>query len=133
MGNERTRKMKAWLVTWEWCGEHAKREDPLAAIFDPRYSGERVRELVGFIYRSAMFTLSEQAEYARNKKHNPYPPEFGRTLDNIPWSGEIICGHNPFLRARLVDDLVIERNTEGKETASWKERPRILSLAAQDR
>jgi hypothetical protein len=115
MESGRMRKMKAWLVTWEWCGEHAKRNEPLAAIFNPRYSSERVRELVGFIYRSTEYSLRDQAEYARNKRYNPYPAEFGQTKDGSPWGGEIICGHNPFLRARLVDDLIIERNAEGKK------------------
>jgi hypothetical protein len=134
MEGGKKRKMKAWLVIWEWCGDHAKRDDPFAAILNPRLSAKRVRDLVGFIYRSATYSLSEQAEYARNKKHNPYPAEyFERTKDNIPWGGEIICGHNPFLRARLVDDFVVERNAEGKEKASWKERPRPVSLAAQGR
>jgi len=124
MGGGRTRKMKAWLVTWEWCGEYAKRDDPFAAILNPRFSGERVRELVGFMYRSAEYSLSDQAEYARNKRHDPYPAEFGQTLDGSPWAGEIICGHNPFLHARLVDDLIVERNAEGKEKVLWKKRPR---------
>jgi hypothetical protein len=42
----------------------------------------------------------------------------------MPWGGEIICGHNPYLRARLVDDLTIERNDDGKEEVNWKERPK---------
>lgn len=36
--------------------------------------------------------------------------------------GAIHCGDNPFLVARLVDDLGVERNEHGKETATWKER-----------
>jgi hypothetical protein len=28
--------MKAWLVTWEWAGDHARREDKVAAIFNSR-------------------------------------------------------------------------------------------------
>jgi hypothetical protein len=76
------------------------------------------------MYRSAEYSLSDQAEYARNKRHDPYPAEFGQTLDGSPWAGEIICGHNPFLHAQLVDDLIVERNAEGKEKVLWKKRPR---------
>jgi len=42
----------------------------------------------------------------------------------LPWSGEITCGHNPYLRARLVDDLTVERHEDGKEEVKWKERPK---------
>ncbi len=116
--------MKAWLVTWEWCGDHAKRDDKVAAIFNVRSSSERVRELVEFIHLSAMYSLGERAAFAQNRKRNPYPAEFGITPDGVPWTGEITCGHNPFLRARLVDDLVVEDDLEGKEKLSWKERPK---------
>ena len=37
--------MKVWLVTWEWCGDHAEVED-IAAILYSRLSGEHVRETV---------------------------------------------------------------------------------------
>ena len=121
MPKRQPRKMKAWLVTWEWCGEHAKRDDKIAAIFNPRFGGVRVRELVEFLYANE-YTLSERMDLARGRP-NPYPAKFG-TLDDVPWDGEIICGHNPYLRGRLVEDLTVQRDANGKETANWKERPK---------
>jgi hypothetical protein len=32
-------------------------------------------------------------------------------------------GHHRFLLARLVDDLVVQRDEQGKETAMWKNHP----------
>jgi hypothetical protein len=125
MAPEATPKMKAWLVTWEWCGDHARPEDKVAAILNPRLSANHVRDLVEFIYLSAMYTLSERADYARDRKrHNPYPAEFGRTPEGVPTMGAIHCGHNPWLEARLVDHLTVEIDAEGNEMASWKERPK---------
>ena len=122
MGSLRTRKVKAWLVTWEWSGNHAKRDEKVAAIFDSRLSPERVRSFVEVLYAHEMYTLSERvAWFVGNKKRNPYPAEFVR-LEGVPWEGEINCGHNPHLRARLVDDLTVERGQDGKETATWKDR-----------
>ena len=122
--------MKAWLVTWEWCGDHAKRDDKVAAIFNPRFSAERVRELVEFIHLSAMYTLGEQAACAQNKKRNPYPADFGATQYGVTWTGEIFCGHNPYLYARLVDDLAVEDEGEGKGKVLWNERPKPASWFA---
>jgi predicted GNAT family N-acyltransferase len=119
----KTRKIKAWLVTWEWIGDHAKRDDKVAAIFNPRFSAERVRELVEFLYLTQNSTLSERMNWARDKNLNPYLAQF-HTLDGVPWQGQIHCGHNPFLFARLVDDLAVECDAEGNERATWRERPK---------
>jgi hypothetical protein len=113
--------MKAWLVTWEWSGDRAKRYNKVAAIFNPRFGEDRVRQLVEFIYLSAEYSLSERMGFAKDPKHNPYPAEFG-SLDGVPWRGEINCGHNPYLFARLVDDLTVEADAHGNEKPSWKER-----------
>ena len=118
MGEKRTLKVKAWLVTWEWCGEHAKRDNPFAAVLNPRFSSRKVCEIVEFMYRLAEYSPSDQAGYVRNGKPN-HRATTDRTVDGRM---QIHCGHNPFLRARLVDDLIVERDAEGKETASWKER-----------
>jgi hypothetical protein len=61
--------------------------------------------------------------WALDKKSNSYPAQFG-ALDGVPRQGEIICGHNPYLRARLVDDFSVEIEAEGNEKPTWKERPR---------
>lgn len=119
--------MKAWLVTWEWCGEHAKRDNPFAAILNPRFSIGKVREIVEFMYRLAEYSLSDQAGYVRNGSPNHRATD-DRTLDGRV---HIHCGHNPFLHARLVDDLIVERNAEGKEIVSCKERPRRVRLVGQ--
>src|SRR5271157_2366165 len=60
------------------------------------------------------FTLSQD---------NPYPARF-MTLNGVPWTVAIECGDNPFLLARLVDDFTVESDKDGKETPTWKERPK---------
>jgi hypothetical protein len=127
MGIERTRKMKDWLVTWVWCGEHAKREDPFAAILNPRFSSKKICEIIEFMYRLAEYSLSDQANYVRNGQPNNHAT-IDRTLDGRV---HIHCGNNPFLRARLVDDLIVERDAEGKEIVSCKERPQRVRLVGQ--
>lgn len=100
----------------------------VVAIFSPRLGGVRVREFVELIYlTSGYFTLSEELAIAWPRHGQiPYPARFGQTDDGEPWAGEILCGDDPFLRARLVDELTVELNVDGKETAVWKERPRPL-------
>ena len=107
----------AWLVTWEWASDHAKRDDKIAAILSPRWSPDRVRQYVEWIYVNSYYTLSERIAYAKNRNSNPYPAKFNGCQD------QIYCGHNPFLFARMVDDLVAIEQTDGEEKVTWKRRP----------
>jgi hypothetical protein len=115
--------MKAWLVTWEWVGDHAKRADVIAAVLNPRLSTKRVRDIVELLYANEYYSLRERMACARDRRTNPYPAVFG-SVDGVQWPGQITCGHNPFLFARLVDDLQPARDEGGAEQATWKERPR---------
>ena len=116
--------MKAWLVTRHWIADHPKRE--VVAIFTPRLGGVRVREFVELIYvTSGYFTWSEQLAMAWPRHGRPpYPARLGQTADGDPWEGEILCGNDPYLKARLVDDLTVERGADGNERVMWKERSR---------
>lgn len=112
--------LRAWLVTWEWCGEHAKVENPIAEILDPRLSARQVRDLIDLRYNQDA-SLSEKMAWRLRKCSQPYRAEF-QTIEGVPWEGEIICGHNPYLRARLVDELIVTKDGEGREIASWRDR-----------
>ena len=118
MGNYRKhrRKIVAWLITWEWIGDHAKVENKIVAILNYRRSGEYVRKITELLYANNCFSLRERVAYARNKRNNPYPAQI--------YSGERIhCGHNPYLYARLVDDLCVNIDENGEESITWKDRP----------
>ena len=106
--------MVAWLITWEWLEE----KEEIAAILNYRTSPEKVREIVELLYVNEYLIEEEKIAYAKNKKNTPYPAEFER-IRGERWLGRIFCGPNPFLYARMVDDLKIEK-TSGK--IIWKER-----------
>jgi hypothetical protein len=108
-------------------GDHAKRPDKVAEILDPRLPPERVRRIVELLYHREA-SLSEKVAWRLCKKRQPYPAEFV-VLEGVPYQGEISCGHNPWLRARLVDDLTIERGADGNETATWKDRHNLREVS----
>ncbi len=99
---------KAWLVRWEWTGDHAAREQPVVAILSPRLGGERVRRAVEMLYAVLTYRPDEMLGAAQQySSFNPYPAEFATVSVNVdggtaqvPWEGEIVCGHNPWLAAR---------------------------------
>ncbi len=123
MAGKKQKGRAAWLVTRHWVADQPRRE--IVAILNPRIGGGRVREFVELLHLTSDFTLDEQASM-QWPRHGciPYCAHFGQTTKGEPWAGEVLCGNDPYLRARLVDDLIVERNTDGKETAVWKDRPR---------
>jgi hypothetical protein len=114
--------VKAWLVTWDHSGDHAKPNKKIAAILNPRWSADKVREYVEILYASSEYNFSERIAYASNPKRNPYPAEFSR-VKGTRWLGQITCGHNPWLFARKVENLHTIDNNENEESVSWNEIP----------
>ncbi len=64
-------KYKAWLVTWEWLGDHAKRDDKIVAVFDPRISPYRIRELVELLYLNIFYGIGERVYFAYIDERTP--------------------------------------------------------------
>jgi len=118
--------MSAWLVTWEWCGDHAAVGEKVVEILGPRTSSERVRQIVELLYHREA-SLSEKVAWRLSRKNQPYPADF-ETIDGVRWEGQIICGHNPWLLARQVDNLTIETDAQGQESASWRDRCTLLQM-----
>lgn len=82
-------------------------EQEIVAILNPRIGGRRVREFLDLLQLTSDLTLQEQAAILWPRHGSlPYPAHFGQTTKGQPWEGEIMCGNDPYLRARLVDDLM---------------------------
>ena len=111
-------RISAWLVTWGGTGEHAKRKDKIAAILNYRQTSNKISEIIEMIYANETYTLEERLYIAKNKKLNPYPAEIFRTQQ----VGRICCGHNPYLEARLVDNLHVIKDKNGNQKLEWDER-----------
>jgi hypothetical protein len=98
----------AWLVMWEWVGNHARVDQPIAAILPRRLGHETVQRIVEALYSAREYTPAEMLEAARDGGHNPYRAYLGSCCvimedgspGNVTWQGEVICGHNPHLVAR---------------------------------
>lgn len=108
--------MKAWLIRWEWMGEHAAISDPIVTIMSARTSTKDVQKYVEQRYIEARASLSEKLTYARYNQPQE-PPYLARRE-----RGHIHCGDNPWIVARIVDDLCVNEDAEGKEVLTWTER-----------
>jgi len=113
-------RFKAWLVTREWIGTHAKRDDEILAVLNPRMSPIRIRELVELLYLNISYGIRGRVYCPLHRKKNPYPASFteGRAMR---WPPVVHFGHSPFLVAHLVENLAVECHEDGTETATWKD------------
>jgi len=70
--------MKAWLITWNWAGDHAAVDDPIVAVLSSRLGSEEVRKYVERCYIEHTASLDEKVAYARYNRQEPppYPAEF---------------------------------------------------------
>jgi hypothetical protein len=130
---KRLKGRTAWLVTWEWAGDHAAvtPDEVVAAVLPPQRSADSVRQIIEILYAARQYSAVDKLQALR---HNPYPASFGSIAVNsrsggpenrsiVPFHGQIHCGHNPYLYGRLVDDLRVADATQPPGTLAWRERP----------
>ena len=114
---------KAWLITWDQAGGHPRQKDKIVSILSGRLSAKTVFDYVERLYVSSEYSLSDRLAYAKNRKNNPYPAQFV-SINGVLWEGQITCGHNPFLFARLVKNIRVEVDSDGEEQLHWDEIPK---------
>ena len=108
--------MKAWLITWGWTGDYAAVVDKVVGILNPRWSEKRIVPIIEFLYNQRTSNLAEMAGYAEKRSNNPY------TAKNM--GNSLMCGVNPYLEARKVEELNITINPDTLcEKISWIEPP----------
>lgn len=111
--------MNAWLILWEWAGKHAEVIDPLVGVLSARKPAERVAEIVEWIYLHATSSAKDVVYFTNRHKADGY---YQAAIYN---GSRIVCGHHPYLEARLVSNLRCTVDKEGgMETLSWREPDR---------
>jgi hypothetical protein len=119
--------IRAWVIRWEWSGRHAAVEQPVAAVLTPQLGGRNLLRIVEALYSAREYAPQDMLSAVRRGGHNPYRAEWGTAEINLgedkwhraPWHGEVICGHNPFLVARLARVWPV-----GDGRIEWDDDPR---------
>jgi hypothetical protein len=111
--------IRAWVVRWEWQGERAAVEQPVAAVIRPQVGARTVKEIVGWLYAARAYEPDDMLAAIRRNGHDPYPARFG-AVGGVTWEGEIYCGHNPWLRARMA---TVWPKYDGSGGIEWQDDP----------
>ncbi len=108
-------KRTVWLITWEGMGEHpwefhpfVLAEHQVVAVLPGGTPIETIRLFVDALYDPVGYTTDEQVKQLAGG-HRPYSAEGA--------GGGVRCGHNPWLEARLVQNL----RAVGDEHFEWDE------------
>ena len=112
--------MNAWLLTWEGTeGPALLPDNKIVAILSGRLSAKSVELIVDVLYTRCVLTADELAYLAHKRKAREKQFKSPSTpLDRF------IYGHNPWIYARQVTDLVVERDEDQHlEHVSWTEPP----------
>ena len=89
--------MKAWIIKWDWAGDHAKVEYLIVAVPSARRSPKHIQRYVQQRYIEETASLAEMlayTRYAKPEKHTVAEPH-DVLLELIP--------KNPFCRRGLPD------------------------------
>lgn len=122
----------AWLVTWDWTGTHADpNEDKVVTLFNYRLAPEKIKDFIERYYASRFYSEREKLSFMLDNTSNPYPARYN-TYKGVPYTGQIHCGHNPFLYGRLVHNLEIINNTSGQEVLKWDEIDHVNLMKKYD-
>lgn len=115
----RRKNIRAWLVTWE--GDDSG-EDKIALLLHPATAESRVAHLTALLYANTHGTFTERIACAveRDPAHHPYRAELA-SRNGRECEGQFICGGNPYLYARLVDQVTVETGENGGEMLRWRE------------
>ena len=112
--------MKAWLITWECVT--VEPPDRLAAILSSRKSDEYIADLMELFVQRATYGASEMAYYANRKNKRVYKAQTPLIINNVAHGSRVICGHDPWLYGRIVNDLkIVIDEMKDVEILSWKE------------
>lgn len=107
------KKKSAWLIYQTEASHHSPSE--VLCIIDSRRGVDRVSQLVEQMYMAQNYSLVEKMHFSSRPRDNPYPAKASFTERHAI----ITCGHNPWLEARVVRNLKLNRSPNGVELLEW--------------
>ncbi|MBK5219778.1 MAG: hypothetical protein JJE35_08330 [Thermoleophilia bacterium] len=105
-------------------------KQPVAAVLRPQIGGARLLGIVEALYAAREYAPTDMLDAIRRDGHNPYRANWGTVeielgkggrKPQVPWLGEVTCGHNPFLVARLARAWSAH---DGSGRIEWEDDPR---------
>jgi hypothetical protein len=113
------KKTTAWVITWDWFADTRKPRRLILNILQLHQNASRVLEHMKLLYlNSELFLPSERLQFKDLKAWH------GLIFQEGP---RILIGDDPILVGSFVNDLRIERLSDGEEIVRWTQPPGVRS------
>src|ERR1700730_8800889 len=113
----------AWVITQEG----TRLETEVIGILSARKSANLAKQHVEWLYALLHYGPAEHMGLAQyNSPSNPYEAQFMTTNTGVPVENTIVCGHNPFLVARLAKDVTLVDTVGVQPRLKWTNPDRIV-------
>lgn len=111
-------KEKAWLITWEDNNNLSFSVDKVIAIISSRVASDKVATFIEQYYMANNYTLENKFFFSSKSKSNPFSVIYAKTDEGLSYTGDMKCGNNPYIHARIVKNLkYIFKNSQ--EQLTW--------------
>lgn len=98
--SKRQKGSKAWLVTWDWDGDHAAvpEREVIAAVLRPQTSPDTVKRIVEILYAAREY---HPVDKLNALTHNPYAARFNTvTVEQRMTDGTVFSQHPAYTALR---------------------------------
>lgn len=113
----------AWVMTLEG----TRHPSEVIGIVSARKGASTVREYVEWLYALLNYGPREHLDLARyNNSFKPYQAQYWTTNTRVPVQSLMVCGHNPYLEARLATNVVLVDPDGEQPILEWIEPQRIV-------
>jgi hypothetical protein len=114
---------RAWVITQEG----TRQSTEVVGILSARKSGKTVKEYVEWLHALLNYAPSEHLNFAKYRNPtNLYEAEFTRTNTGAKVENVMMCGHNPFLVARLAKDIELIDPDGDQPILKWTNPDRLV-------
>lgn len=98
-------KEKAWLITWEDKNNLSFSVDKVIAIISSRVGSDKIASFIEQYYMVNNYTLENKFFFSSKSKFNPFSVIYAKTDEGLSYTGDMKCGNNPYIHARIVKNL----------------------------
>jgi hypothetical protein len=114
---------RAWIITQEGTRQAVE----VIGILSARKSAKTIKDYVEWLYALLNYSPTEHIDFSNYQKPSvPYKAEFWRTNTGIPMDSLMLCGHNPYLVARLAKNVALI-DADGKQPVlKWTQPDRLV-------
>lgn len=113
----------AWVITQEG----TQHETEVVGILSARKSAKLAKQHVEWLYALLHYGPADHMRLAHyNSPQNPYRAEFLTTNTGVPVDNTIMCGHNPWLVARLAKNVTLIDADGDQPLLRWTNPDRIV-------